>query len=53
MFHVFKVIRFILFVFVNKIIMSYYLIIKAFNLSILTAGTFLLQHTEAATGGLL
>ena len=28
-------------------------IVKAFNFSILTAATFLLQHTEAATGGVL
>ena len=53
MFHVFKVTRFILLVFVNKIVMSKYLIIKDFNFSILTVGTFLLQRTEAATGGVL
>ena len=33
--------------------MSQYLTIKGFNFSILTAATFHLQHTEAATGGVL
>ena len=33
--------------------MSQYLIIKAFNFSILTAAAFLLQHTEAVTGAVL
>ena len=59
MFHKFKVTRFIFFVFINKIaylILAGILVVyatKKDRFSILVAATFLLQDTEAASGGVL